>query len=240
MRRLDAQIRDTRARLTAAVRASGTSLTQIFGVGPVIAAAIIARSAIRAGSVIGTASLPTTAPRRSRSPRAGGGSTGSHCAATDGLNHAIHMAAATQIRHTHSPGRAYFEKKTAAGKTRKEAFRVLKRQLSDVIYARLQADAARGAPAQADGPGRAIGEWLCLLRDRLTPRHRLFGQATPGPQPAYDQPSRPGGQCQRRRSRTAQNHLTTMRSSFWTANEPGLAESAIGQIDRSAPLLADH
>ena len=27
------------------------------------------------------------------------------------LNHAIHMAAVTQIRHKHSPGRAYYERK---------------------------------------------------------------------------------------------------------------------------------
>ncbi len=31
------------------------------------------------------------------------------------------MAAVTQIRHPHSDGRAYFEKKIAAGKTGKEA-----------------------------------------------------------------------------------------------------------------------
>src|SRR5262249_29524957 len=37
IRRLDAQLRDTNKKLAAAVRASGTSLTGIFGVGPVIA-----------------------------------------------------------------------------------------------------------------------------------------------------------------------------------------------------------
>ncbi len=37
LRRLDAQLRDTRNKLAAAVRASGTSLTGLFGVGPVIA-----------------------------------------------------------------------------------------------------------------------------------------------------------------------------------------------------------
>ncbi len=41
LRRLDAQRRDTRSKLAAAVAASGTTLTGIFGVGPVIAAAII-------------------------------------------------------------------------------------------------------------------------------------------------------------------------------------------------------
>jgi hypothetical protein len=37
------------------------------------------------------------------------------------MNHAIHMAAVTQIRQRHSAGRAYFDKKIAEGKTGKEA-----------------------------------------------------------------------------------------------------------------------
>ena len=41
LRGIDAQMRDTRARLTVAVRAAGTSLTGLFGVGPVIAATVI-------------------------------------------------------------------------------------------------------------------------------------------------------------------------------------------------------
>ena len=35
------------------------------------------------------------------------------------LNHAIHMAAITQISHKHSQGRAYYDKKLAEGKTHK-------------------------------------------------------------------------------------------------------------------------
>ena len=34
------------------------------------------------------------------------------------LNHALHCAAITQIRHRHSPGRGYYERKLAEGKTR--------------------------------------------------------------------------------------------------------------------------
>ena len=41
LRRLDAQLRETRKKLAAAVAAAGTSLTGLFGVGPVIAAAVI-------------------------------------------------------------------------------------------------------------------------------------------------------------------------------------------------------
>jgi transposase len=59
------------------------------------------------------------------------------------LNHVIHMAAVTQIRYRHSDGRAYYDKKLAEGKTRKEALRALKRRVSNTIFARLQADARR-------------------------------------------------------------------------------------------------
>jgi transposase len=41
LRHLDAQLRQTRARLAEAVRACGTSLTEVFGIGPVIAAIVI-------------------------------------------------------------------------------------------------------------------------------------------------------------------------------------------------------
>jgi len=61
------------------------------------------------------------------------------------LNHAIHMAAITQIRYQHSQGRAHYDKKLAEGKTGKEALRALKRQVSNAIFACLQADARRAA-----------------------------------------------------------------------------------------------
>ncbi len=50
------------------------------------------------------------------------------------LNHAIHIDAITQIRHRHSEGRAYYERKVAEGKTKNEAVRSLKRRISDAIY----------------------------------------------------------------------------------------------------------
>src|SRR5260370_6812330 len=55
LRRIDAQLRDTNKRLTTAVRASGTTITEVFGVGPVIAA-----------TMIGYASDPSRFPPRAR------------------------------------------------------------------------------------------------------------------------------------------------------------------------------
>ena len=96
------------------------------------------------------------------------------------LNHAIHMAAITQVSHRHSQGRAYYDKKLAEGKTPKEALRALKRQVSNAIFACLQADARRAAARSGD-PGGQQGNGSVASAAGLHPRHRLFGQATPGP-----------------------------------------------------------
>ena len=52
----------------------------------------------------------------------------------------IHIAAASQLRHD-TPGRAYYRRKLAAGKTPMEAMRCLKRRISDAIYRQLVNDA---------------------------------------------------------------------------------------------------
>ncbi len=100
------------------------------------------------------------------------------------INHALHMAAITQIRHAHSDGRAYYERKIAEGKTHKEALRCLKRRISDAVFARLQADARKAtATAAAKGPGGQPGNDSDSSAAGLHPVNRLFGQATPGPSP---------------------------------------------------------
>ena len=100
------------------------------------------------------------------------------------INHALHMAAITQIRHAHSDGRAYYERKIAEGKTHKEALRCLKRRISDAVFARLQADAQKAtATAAAKGPGGQPGNDSDSSAAGLHPVNRLFGQATPEPGP---------------------------------------------------------
>ena len=53
------------------------------------------------------------------------------------------MAAVSQLRQPHSEGRAYFERKIAEGKTKREALRALKRQVSNAAYRHLLVDAQR-------------------------------------------------------------------------------------------------
>ncbi len=179
LRRIDAQLRDTRAKITAAVRASGTSLTDIFGVGAVIAATVIGdvaditrfRTADRFASYNGTAPIEVSSGRRKIYRLSMRGNRR--------LNHAIHMAAVTQIAHKNSDGRAYYQRKLAEGKTPAEARRALKRKISNTIYARLLADAR----AQAAGPGGQPGNDTESSAAGSHPARRLFGQATPEPGP---------------------------------------------------------
>ena len=104
--RLDAVIRDSRRRITAAVAASGTTLTEIFGVGPIVAAMLIGFSGdpARFATASRYAAYTGTAPIEFSS----GGRT-THRLSRRGnrrLNHALHSAAITQIRHRHSPAAA--------------------------------------------------------------------------------------------------------------------------------------
>jgi transposase len=181
LRNLDAQLRQTRKKLAAAVRASQTTLTEIFGVGPVIAGTVIGdvRDISRFASREHFAAYNGTAPIEVSS----GGRITYRLSLRGNrrLNHAIHMAAITQIRNRHSDGRAYYDRKIAEGKTHKEALRSLKRRISNAIYARLRADARQAAPASAKGPGGQPGNDSYSSAAGSHPAHRLFGQATPGP-----------------------------------------------------------
>ena len=69
------------------------------------------------------------------------------------INRVLHIMAVVQLRNA-TEGRAYYDRKKAAGKTSMEAMRCLKRRLSDIVYRQLLADAIR--PSR-DGPGRTLG-----------------------------------------------------------------------------------
>jgi len=165
------------------VKASGTSLTGLFGVGPVIAGTVIGdvRQVFRFPGRDHFASWNGTAPTEVSS----GNRKKVYRLSLRGnrrVNHAVHMAAISQIRHKRSDGRAYYDKKVAEGKTHKEALRSLKRRISDAIYAALVADARRAAAATCpEGPGGQPGNHSASRAAGSHPEHRHFGQATPRP-----------------------------------------------------------
>ena len=140
MRRLDTQLKESHKRIKLAVRASGTSLTDVYGIGPVLASALIGYT----GDVTRFKSRDQFAAYNGTAPvEVSSGGRVTHRLSRRGnrqLNHAIHMDAICQIRQTGSEGRVYFEKKLAEGKTKKDAIRSLKRQISNTVYRQLLVD----------------------------------------------------------------------------------------------------
>jgi transposase len=143
VRRLDAQLKESHKRIKVAVRASGTSLTDVYGIGPVLACSLIGYT----GDVARFTSRDQFAAYNGTAPvEVSSGGRVTHRLSRRGnrrLNHAVHMVAICQIRQTQSEGRAYFEKKLAEGKTKKDAIRSLKRQISNTVYRHLVLDAQR-------------------------------------------------------------------------------------------------
>lgn len=163
---IDRKIAAIEARIVAAVNASGTTLTSLYGVGPVTAARIleevrdIARFATRNHFATFTGTAPIEASSgdviRHRLNRGGNRK----------LNHALHMIAIVQIRKD-GPSRAYYLRKRAEGKSKKEALRCLKRRIADVVYRQLLIDAGLDSKA---GPGGQSG---ATLQSSATGLHTL-------------------------------------------------------------------
>jgi transposase len=182
---LDAKLKKIKAELAAAVRERGSRLMDITGVGPAGAARILAdvgdvarfADRNRFASWTGTAPLDASSGEqiRHRLSRAG----------NRRMNHVVHIAAIVQIRHD-TEGRAYYRRKLAAGKTKLEALRCLKRRLSDVIYRQLVADAQTAAKADPGGHCGASQESSAV---DLPPHIDTSDQPLPGPAPVTLRPA---------------------------------------------------
>ena len=142
---LDRKIKAVTKQITEAVAATQTTLTDIVGIGPVLAAVILGEvgdisrfpSRHHFASFTGTAPLEASSGEivRHRLNRLGNRQ----------LNHALHSAAIVHIRYD-SRGRAYYERKKTAGKGTLGALRCLKRRLSDAVYRALVADRTAASP----------------------------------------------------------------------------------------------
>src|SRR6478736_8321652 len=134
LQRLDAQRREVKRRVSRAVAAAPTSITEVYGIGPIVAACGLGYvrdirrfpSRDRFASYNGTAPIEVSSGDRKiyRLSRRGNRQ----------LNHAIHIAAVSQISHRGSEGRTYYERKIAKGMGGRAALRALKRKISDTLY----------------------------------------------------------------------------------------------------------
>jgi transposase len=135
------------------VKQTGTGLLDLHGIGPSGAARLL----VEVGDITrfptkghfaswtGTAPIDASSGDNVRHRLSRGGNRQ--------INRALHMMAVVQLRNP-TEGRAYFDRKVAAGKTPNEAMRCLKRRLSDIVYRTMLDDlVASRATSAGTGPG---------------------------------------------------------------------------------------
>ena len=187
LERVHARKKAANKELKELVAATGTTLMDLHGIGPSGAARLLVEVADitrfpnrdHFASWNGTAPIDASSGDqvRHRLSRAGNRQ----------INRTLHLMATVQLRHP-TEGRAYYDRKTASGKTPMESMRALKRRLSNIVYNTLLDDAARAA---GTGPGGQRGNDSDSSATGSQPQHRLFGQATPGPVTPQPKPPLP-------------------------------------------------
>jgi transposase len=168
--------KDADKELSALLAGTGTTLTGLHGIGPSGAARLLVEvgDITRFPGKAHFASWDGTAPIdassgdqvRHRLSRAGNRQ----------VNRVLHIMAVVQLRNQ-TEGRAYYDRKVAAGKTPMEAMRALKRRLSDVVYHQMITDAR----AARTGPGGHLGAATGSSAAGLHPSAGTSEKSLPGP-----------------------------------------------------------
>jgi transposase len=176
---IDAKIRAADKQLRQLVKAGGSTLPELNGIGPSGAARLIGDianisrfpTAAHFASWNGTAPIEASSgdQRRYRLSRLG----------NRRINRVLHIMAIAQLRHD-TAGRAYYRRRVAEGKTTMEAMRALKRHLSDVVYKQMLRDAQRTRTG-ATGPGGHLGATLQSSADDPIPTAASSDKSRPGP-----------------------------------------------------------
>jgi transposase len=168
--------KDPSKELSALLKATATTLTDLNGIGPSGAARLLVEAAgitrfpgkAHFASWNGTAPIDASSGDqvRHRLSRAGNRQ----------VNRALHIMAVVQLRHP-TEGRAYYDRKVAAGKTPMEAMRALKRRLSDIVYRQMLLD----HQAAQTGPGGHTGAATGSSAAGFNPSTGASEKSLPGP-----------------------------------------------------------
>ena len=151
IRQLTERVNQLEADLDRRVKPLAGHLRQVVGVGALGAAKLIGETggvrrfgrSAQFAMHAGVAPIPVWSGNRARHRLNRGGNRQ--------LNAAIHRVAVTQLR-AHPPARALIARRIAAGNSKPEALRVLKRHLADAVYAAMCSDDLAGNTATAGQP----------------------------------------------------------------------------------------
>jgi transposase len=163
------------------VKQTGTGLLDLHGIGPSGATRLL----VEVGDVTrfptkghfaswtGTAPIDTSSGDNVRHRLSRGGNRQ--------INKTLHMMAVVQLRNA-TEGRAYYDRKVAAGKTANEAMRCLKRRLSDIAYRTMLDDlVATKAAGARTGPGGHRGNVSDSSAAGSHPHTDSSDKSLPGP-----------------------------------------------------------
>jgi transposase len=173
--------------LTELVKATGTGLLNLRGIGPSGAARLlvevgdITRFPDRGhfASWTGTAPIDASSGDRVRHRLSRGGNRQ--------INRVLHIMAIVQLRSP-TAGRAYFDRKKAGGKTSMEAMRCLKRRLSDLVFKTMLDDLVA---TQKTGPGGQTGDDSVSSATGSQPNTGSSDKPLPGPATTEPKPALP-------------------------------------------------
>ena len=168
------------------LKATATTLTALHGIGPSGAARLLIEVAdvtrfpdkAHFASWNGTAPIDASSGDQVRHRLSRGGNRQT--------NRVLHIMAVVQLRNP-TEGRAYYDRKVAAGKTPMEAMRALKRRLSDIVYHQMITDAR----AKGTGPGGHVGAATGSSAAGLHPSAGTSEKSLPGPATHDATPGRP-------------------------------------------------
>jgi transposase len=177
LERIHARKKAANKELDELLKATGTTLTNLHGIGPSGAA----RLQVEVGDITRFPSKAHFASWNGTAPiDASSGDQVRHRLSRAGnrqINRVLHIMATVQLRNP-TEGRAYFDRKKSAGKTTMEAMRALKRRLSDAGYRQLLTDALTPS---ATGPGGQPGTTRQSSVADSHPDTGSSDQSLPGP-----------------------------------------------------------
>lgn len=181
LERIYARKKEANKELTDLVRATGTTLMDLNGIGPTGAARLLVEvgDITRFPSKAHFASWNGTAPIDASS-----GDQIRHRLSRKGnrqINRVLHTMARVQLRNPTS-GRDYYERKKADGKAPMEAMRCVKRRLSDIVFRTMLNDTVRTTDATSrTGPGGQRGDDSDSSAAGSQPHTNSSDKPLPGP-----------------------------------------------------------
>src|SRR3954466_2720225 len=191
LERIYARKKAANKELTELVKATGTTLLDLHGIGPTGAARLLVEvgDITRFPNKAHFASWNGTAPLDASS-----GDQIRHRLSRKGnrqINRVLHTMARVQLRNP-TEGRAYYDRKKAEGKAPMEAMRCVKRRLSDIVFQTLLNDAVRTNQATTrTGPGGQRGNDSDSSAAGSHPHTGSSDKSLPGPARQHPKPPLP-------------------------------------------------